>query len=382
MTAESRIIALDVHPYRIPFRQPFATAHGTISAREGALVAIVMDNGAQGYGDMVALPEFGSPDLRLLVMAAHIVAPQIVGMTIFDLLATVNRVVEADGQPVSMSLPHPLLFALDTAIGALHMPGDPQYSMTLNGESRAVRPIAVNATIGAIDDAPDAARAALAAGYTCIKLKVGMLDDPAHEIARIRAVRAALGSATHLRLDANESWSFERALTILTACADLDLQYVEQPLARGNLAGMRTLRQQTHVPIAADEALTDLASVQAIVDADAADVLILKPQMLGGTVALRHALRSAHARGKQVTITTCIESGVGVAATLRIAQMMAAETSEQLLACGLATLPLLEDDLILNDLPIIAGKMQQPHPANIAIDWAAVDRYHCEVPGL
>lgn len=369
------IADIRVHPYHIPFRQPFATAHGTLAAREGAIVELVTDGGIVGLGEMAAVTEFGAPDVATLVAAAREAAAQIRGRSFFapDWCATLSP------------LPPPLDFALERA----HFDAFVREGIT-NGhrhDERLYPPVRVNATVSApvVEQAVADARRAVTAGFQCIKLKVGMLGDPSLESERIWAVRAAIGPDSQLRLDANEAWTLEQAETILHQVREVDIQFVEQPLARTHLAGMRTLRQQTGIPIAVDEALTDPASLQRIWDADAADVLVLKPQLLGGINGIHHAVAQAMLRKKGIVITTTLEAGVGVAATLAIVQhpIFALPGMRPLvLACGLATLPLLEDDLINETLPVENGWI---HGANtpfqlVTLDRAALDRYRLEVP--
>src|SRR5579875_135611 len=70
-----RIAEVRVHPYRIPFRQPFVTAHGTLAAREGAIIELVTDEGITGLGDMAAVTEFGAVDLPTLLAALDGIRP-------------------------------------------------------------------------------------------------------------------------------------------------------------------------------------------------------------------------------------------------------------------------------------------------------------------
>lgn len=369
------ITDIQIHPYRIPLRQPFATGHGTLAAREGAIVELVTDEGIVGVGDMAAVTEFGAPDVATLVAAAREARAQIRGRSFFapDWSATLSP------------LPPPLDFALERAHFDAFLREGIKYGH--QPDERRYAPVRVNATVSAplMEQTLADARRAVTAGFHCIKLKVGMLGDPSLECERIRAVRAAIGSDSQLRLDANEAWTLEQAETILRQVREVDIQFVEQPLARTHLADMRTLRQQTGIPIAVDEALTDPASLQRIWDADAADVLVLKPQLLGGIGPLHHAVTQAMLHKKHIVVTTSLESGIGVAATLAIAQhpiFSLPGIRPLLLACGLATLPLLEDDLINETLPVENGWI---HSANtpdhlVTLDRAALDRYRLEVP--
>jgi len=193
------------------------------------------------------------------------------------------------------------------------------------------------------------------------------------EIERIAAVRNALGPDIHLRLDANEAWNLEEATAILSQCIPYNIQYVEQPLQAHDLAGMRTLRQAIPIPIAVDEALHSLESARPVLDSEAADILIIKPQLAGGLRAGQQIIQAAAERSVRCVITSTIESGIGLAAGLHLAAASPAVTLE----CGLATLHLLIDDLIIDDLPIRDGCMAVPTSPGLGVelDRQALHRY-------
>src|SRR5205809_11929 len=94
-----------------------------------------------------------------------------------------------------------------------------------------------------------------------------------------RAEQAQRRPPPHLRLDANEAWNFEEAIAVLSQCVPYNIQYVEQPLKADDLTGMHALRQAVSIQIAVDEALHSLESAQLILDSEAADVLVIKPQL-------------------------------------------------------------------------------------------------------
>lgn len=363
-----RITAITARPYRIPFRRPFATSHGVMLARVGAIVTITTDDGSNGYGDMAAVPEFAGPTLPMLLAAVHETASLLVGQDLGPALLHLHEKVLAG------TLLGPVCYALETAIYDLMgcSLGKP-ISQVLSLEPRPTVP--VNTVIGdpSLAGAVDAAHRAVVAGFGCVKLKVGIARDLAAEFARIAAVRAALGPAIQLRLDANEAWSLAAATDILSRCADLAIQYVEQPLPRADLAGMHALRERITIPIAADEAVSDLASIDRILTADAADMLILKPQLLGGWFPCQLATVAAQQFGKRIVVTSALESGIGVVAALHLVAAQPLLT----LACGLATLDLLEDDLIFAGLPILQGQMAVPTGPGLGVtlDEAALARY-------
>ncbi len=198
-------------------------------------------------------------------------------------------------------------------------------------------------------------------------------NDPHAEIERIAAVRDAIGPSMHLRLDANEAWNLEEAIAILSQCVPYDIQYVEQPLKAHDLAGMRALRQAIPIPIAVDEALHNVESARLVLANEAADILVLKPQLAGGLRAGQQIIQAATERGVRCVLTSALEAGIGLAAVLHLAAASPAVTLE----CGLATLHLLIDDLLIDDLSIRDGCMSVPAGPGLGVelDRQALERY-------
>lgn len=362
-----RIQSLKVLPYCIPLRHPLTTAHGALTIRQGAILEIVTAEGITGRGEIAPLPEFGGGTLNDALAALH--QSDLVGKGLDEALDCLYR--------AESSLPASTICGLETALlDALGQAQQRNISELLiqHSQSHTAHPpdnispaprthIPVNAVIGAstIHAAVSDTLSAVASGFRCLKLKLGL--GVKADIERVYAVRQALGPSISLRLDANEAWDFDQALTILTKCAPFDIQYVEQPLKASDLTGMHQLRQAVPIPIAADEAIEDLASARRILAAQAADVLILKPQLLGGLHLSRQIIQEATQQGVQCVITSTIETGIGVGGTLHLI----AASPEVTLECGLATLHLLEDDLLTEDLPIQDGLLTVPTGAGLGI---------------
>ena len=186
-------------------------------------------------------------------------------------------------------------------------------------------------------------------------------------------MREAIGPAANLRLDANEAWELEEAIAVLSQCVRYDIQYVEQPLKARDLAGMHALRQAIPIPLAVDEALHDPRSASLVLDSEAADILVIKPQLAGGLRAGQQIINAATERGVRCVITSTIEAGVGMAAVLHLAAASPPVTLE----CGLATLHLLSDDLLIDDLAVRDGFLAVPTGVGlgVALDWDALHRY-------
>ena len=359
-------------PYRIPFCTNFTTAHGILNAREGAIVEIITTDDLAGIGEIAPMPEFAGDDLRTALAPLPLLSSQLLS---WDLLDAINFLyTETTGLPATTlcGLESALLDVIGKSMGcgvmdAMGHVGAINRARTMgvvNAARTSAGRVAVNVVIGALSIENTVARAqeAMQAGYSCIKLKVRG-DHPEAEIERIAAVRAAIGSDMHLRLDVNEGWNFAEAVAILSQCAPYAIQYVEQPLPAADLDGMRTLRYNVPVPIAADEAVYDLESARRVLAHDAAAVLIIKPQLAGGLRVGRQIISEATQRGVQCVITSTIESGVGIAGALHLA----AASSEVTLECGLATLHLLADDLLIDDLMLDHGFLAVPEGSGLGI---------------
>jgi O-succinylbenzoate synthase len=202
---------------------------------------------------------------------------------------------------------------------------------------------------------------AIVAGSGCAtaKVKVGEGDD----LARVEAVRDALGPAGRIRLDVNAGWDLEEAARQIARLAPLGLEYVEQPVAM--LEDMARLRRMVDVPLAADE-LVRLSPDPLHLDLrEAADLIVLKVQPLGG---VWRALEIAGAIGLPAVVSSAVESSVGIAAGLALA----AALPELPYACGLATVLLMEGDVVADPLVPVGGAISVRRPA---VDPAALARW-------
>lgn len=363
-----KLLDLDWSIYRIPLRSAFITAHGLLSHRSGAIVRVSTDTGHVGYGEIAPLPTHGGADLAEALDALSNLASELRGRAIRDILRFLEGQNQEGQLPAALSCG--LEIALLDVIGQVSgrcmadvLAYDYPYEQA-GGPLFAPRTrIPVNAVVSGETGTIVVARAqaAVAAGFACLKLKV--IEASQDTIERVAAVRAAIGPEPRLRLDANEGWNFEQACWMLTQCAPYDIQYIEQPLAAGDLEGMARLRRLSPIPLAADEALSGQSSVCRVLAAEAADVLILKPQLVGGLHTCRQIIRQASRRQVKCVITSALEAGIGVAAALHLA----AAVPEVTMACGLATLDLLEDDLLDKSLSVRQGYLAVPQASGLGV---------------
>lgn len=237
--------------------------------------------------------------------------------------------------------------------------------------------IPVNATVPAVTAAEVPGVLARFPGCTTAKVKVAERGQSLQEdVDRVRAVRDSLGPEGLIRIDANCGWSVDEAFEALTALAEFDLDYAEQPCE--TVAELAELREQLWttdqkvrgsipIRIAADESVRKAEDPLAVARSGAADLLVLKVQPLGG---IAPALRIIEEAGLPVIVSSALDTSVGISMGLHLAAVL----PDGLLAgaCGLGTVALLEGDVAVDPLLPVNGELPVRRPT---LDPAALARY-------
>lgn len=218
--------------------------------------------------------------------------------------------------------------------------------------------VAVNAIVPAVS--PVRAHELVRASG-CATAKVKVADAPgslADDLARVEAVRDALGPGGHVRVDANARWDVDEAVVAIRALdrAAGGLQYVEQPCA--TLDELAAVRRRVDVRIAADESIRRAEDPLRVAVAGAADVAVLKCAPLGG---VRRALAVAEACGLPCVVSSALESAVGMAAEIALAGALPSLG----FACGLGTGALLGADVVDDPPSPVAGMLAVPRRAPV-----------------
>lgn len=219
--------------------------------------------------------------------------------------------------------------------------------------------IPVNATIPAV---PAGAVPEILSRYDgCRTAKVKVAEpgqNPADDVARVRAVREALGPSGRIRVDANGAWTVDEAERAVRRLAEFDLEYVEQPCRTvPELAEVRRRIERLGVPVAADESVRKAEDPLAVARAGAADILVVKAAPLGG---VSRALRLVAAAHLPAVVASALDTSVGVGMGLALA----AALPELPYDCGLATASLFLRDV--SDPPVVPHggvlPVRAPHP--------------------
>ncbi|WP_284030888.1 enolase C-terminal domain-like protein [Halobaculum lipolyticum] len=354
-------VRLRIRERSLPLRAPLGTATGEIRERPVFLVALAGTfaggESCRGVGEAAPLPPWTEPvgDCRLALEGA---ADAVADGAAVDLgglppaarhalsLASVDARARRDGVPLSR---------------ALAAAGDPPAAS-----------VPANATVGdgSVAETVAAADTAVAEGFDCLKCKVGA-RSVAEDTERLRAVRESVGDDVVIRADANGAWDREAAARAVEAFAapDVDLAYLEQPVARDDHESLRALRGRG-VPVAVDETVNAPDGTDGWPDpiGEYADVAVLKPMAQGGPEATVAAARDLHDRGVDTVVTTTIDAAVARTAAVHVAAAVPGGGER---AHGLATGDLLAADVVDGDddpVPVADGRVAVPTGPGLAGD--------------
>jgi L-Ala-D/L-Glu epimerase len=341
-------VKLELERRTLRLARPLVTSYGELAERELAIVALSDADGGVGYGEAAPLPAYEGPGMETVLAAleryARIVAAWD-GETGVQLIETCRAAADV---PVALA-------AIEMALWdrAGRRAGKPVAELLSDAPAASV---AVNATVSALDRAGAAAEAAEAAraGFTCVKLKVGVQDDA----GRVAAVRAAGGASLALRLDANGAWDVEQAVRTIGALEAAGLELVEEPVH--GLEAVREVRERVAARVSIDETAGEAGALGAGV----ADAVCLKVARCGGISALLAAATLVRTSGAEVYLASTLDGPLGVAAALHAAAALASRGP--LAPCGLATLSMF--DGLEDPLPARGGEIALPDAPGLGVE--------------
>ncbi|MCY3967868.1 MAG: hypothetical protein OXF21_04805 [bacterium] len=323
----------------LKLRRPITTSKGTLIQRDGILVKISQGSHI-GWGEAMCFPGWPGADLAVSRNALETWA----------------------ARPDPAKLPHERFAhaAIELALLDIEAQQTGKTQAAVLAHNRPTEqngPTAQTVPVHALVASPTEATAAVKAGYSSVKLKVGM-DDLATTIERVGAVRSAIGDRVGLRLDANGAWlpssvSTAQLVHLLGKLAPYNIEYIEEPTT--GLANLAELGRHSPIPVAADESLSELNHLSPTASAlttsalpPSIGVVVIKPMAIGGPKTAYALASQWIAQGQKMVATNYLDSAVGQHAALSVAAALPGPTQ----VCGAITPELFEQDLAR--LPAVA----------------------------
>ena len=298
----------------VPLRTPFKTALRSVNSVEDVIVEVHTDTGAVGYGEAPPTGAItGDTTGAILGAIQDHIAKTIIGRDVDELeplLQAIQKCIVGNSSAKA---------AVDMAVWDLYgqLYHIPVYKLLGGGRKNIVTDITIS-----VNDpetmASDALKA-LARGYDCLKMKVGV--DPTLDVARLKAVRDAVGKETVIRIDANQAWQPKEAVRILNQMQEqgLDIELVEQPVAAHDFEGLKYVTERSYVPVLADEAVFSPENAMTIMKMGAADLINIKLMKCGGIYNALKIASAAEVFGVQCMIGCMLEAKISVNAAVHLA---------------------------------------------------------------
>jgi L-alanine-DL-glutamate epimerase-like enolase superfamily enzyme len=387
-----KITRIETIPVRVPIRPELAIRSGRGGSHLVSpflLVKIHTDEGIVGLGEASCTPRWSGEDQ---VTAAHFInayfAPLLMGESVDDIerlsakfssavarnfftkaaveMALWDIAGKAQGKPV---------WAL---AGSMEQGAGSKNSHSSLAAPRSSLLVPTKWSVSGVEPAKAAAIAAWAVsqGFSTMKVKVGI--DPDGDLARVRAVREAVGPHVKLGVDANGGWPTPQIAieTIHRLCDRSDIYFAEQPVPAGDHDAMAEVRRNVSVPIIADESIFTLDDAKMLARAEAADVFSIYIGKAGGIAPAREIAAFAHSAGIKCTVGSNLELGIGTAAMIHLA-LSAPGIDADAYPCDIIGPMFYADDVLAEPLPISGGfaRLHDRPGLGVELDDEKVEKY-------
>jgi len=311
-----KITAVEAIPVNVVFRPALAivSAAGEHRISRYVIVLVRTDEGFSGVGEADVVPVWsGEYQAGAVAVVRDLLGPLLIGrdpMSLSTLAGEMDRALI--GNPFTKAAVETAV--LDLAAKILNTPVH-----VLLGGPRRHPAIPLKFSIGAFAPAEAArvAHTAIELGLRAVKVKVG--TDVAGDVARVEAVRSAVGSEFRIGVDANGGWTESQAVAALPYLERLNINMLEQPLRRGLFRGCARLRSRTSIPLMLDESIFTRQDALEAIYTNACDIISVYPGKNGGIRKSLEIAQLAAAAGLECVIGSNLEWEIGSAAMLHLA---------------------------------------------------------------
>lgn len=303
----------------IPLVTPFKTALRTVNSVNDLIVKVTAEDETEGYGEAPPTAVI-TGDTKESIEAAirYYIAPSITGMDLDDLPSIMAKMEKCLAKNTTAKA------AVDIALYDLYAKLQKKPLFRLLGEkdpSAVKTELETDITIS-VNDTDEMVRDSVKAvgeGFHILKVKVGKGGEK--DVERIREIRKAVGKDVVIRVDANQGWTREEAVSTITAMEDagLGIELVEQPVSYHDFKGMQYVTAHVQTPILADESVFSYEDGVRVMEEHGADLVNIKLMKTGGIHEAVKICDAADRFGIKCMIGCMLESKVSVSAGVHLA---------------------------------------------------------------
>ncbi|HET9057080.1 MAG TPA: dipeptide epimerase [Chitinophagaceae bacterium] len=332
-----KISQIEIYQLRIPLIEPFVISLGPQFNADNILIIIRTDEGISGYGECAPYMSINGESIETCYIVGQYIARDLKGrnpLHIEECIVSMDKVIYGNNSIKS---------GFDMAlydIAAQHS-GEPLYKF-LGGRKDKI--IFTDMTVGLGEPSAMAASALKFKhqGFPAIKIKLGQSKEK--DVARVKAIREAIGYDIPLRVDANQGWDVPTAVNTLKALAEFDIEHCEEPIARWNYMSLPEVRKQSPIKIMADESCFDHHDAERLASINACDYFNIKLGKSGGIFNALKIIEIAQKNNLKLQVGSFMESRLATTAFVHFAY-----------ACDLIVHFDFDTPLMLSQDPVIGG---------------------------
>jgi len=359
-----RIQQIELYRSKIKLKEPFKISLATHEYAENIYVIIRTFNGITGYGECSPSKVIQGETLDTCFIVGQDIGNLLIGkdpLNIGECISAMDTLIYANTSIKS---------AFDIALHdiASRHAGLPLYAY-LGG--RNDKNLITDYTVS-IDTPEKMANDAVRIkdeGFPVIKIKLGETEEK--DIERIIAIRQAVGSETPLRIDANQGWDIQSAISILSSLTDWNIQFCEEPIPRWNFTELPAIKQHSPIPVMADESCFDHNDAKRLINLNACDYFNIKLGKSSGIFKARKIINLAVQAGIKMQVGGFLESRLGFTASAHFAL-----TSDQIVFYDFDTPLMFVEDPVIGGITYLKnGVIKVPDEPGLG---AVVDEKYLE----
>ena len=367
-----KITRIETIPIRVPLKPEFVIrgGGGAHTVSPFLLVKVHTDDGIVGFGEASCTPRWSGEDQ---VTGAHLIHTYLEPLLVGEDPAEVEELTKKFR--LAFAGNYFTKAAVEMALWDIagKVEGQPLCEM-LGGTVREFVPTKWSVSGVEPEKAAEIARWAVVQGFKAMKVKVGL--EPDGDVARVKAVREAVGPEIKLGVDANGGWPPAVAIPTIERLRKFGIAFVEQPVSPEHPEMMTEIRKQTQLPVIADESVFTLRDARLVATLKTADVLSIYIGKAGGITEAMKLAHFALRENLKCTVGSNLELGVGSAAMTHLALASRGVVAEEF-PCDIIGPLYYEDDIVREPLPIKPGEARANDKPGLGVelDEQKVERY-------
>ncbi len=294
-----RITAIDLFPYEAPFLFGYHSAHLLRLRADSLIIALRCEGGVTGYGESTPRPYVtGESPASVKTLFDTIFRDLLIGQEV-ETIADVERLLEnlkqacrKNGITEFQSALGAVDIALLDALGKHQCVPICRY---LGPELRRNIPWSIVIPLFSEEVIRKLSEECVQRAFSSVKVLLGR--DETQNRERLKLVRELFGDEVGLRIEVNGHWTREEARSNLKKLTGFGIAAIEQPVAKGDIEGLREIRETFGIPVIVDESMCGPEDAEELIEQGACDILNIKISKVGGLLASRRIAQLAASRG-------------------------------------------------------------------------------------